>query len=240
MIEIRGLTKQYGPLTALRDLNLSVAPGECLGLLGPNGAGKTTTLRLLAGLARPTSGTVRVAGHDPWQEPEAVHRLIGLLPEGAALYERWTVAENLLLFAGLYGLPKARVEEALALVGAADLLHRRAGKLSKGQRQRVALARALLHNPRLLFLDEPTSGLDPVAAAHFHQLVRRLLQEGVTVILSSHDMLEVDQLCTRVAVLDRGELRACGEPAYLKAAFGGSRSATMADVFIQVTGRGMA
>ncbi|HWI61741.1 MAG TPA: ABC transporter ATP-binding protein [Symbiobacteriaceae bacterium] len=220
MIETNGLTKRYGPLTALDSLTLSVAPGETLGLLGPNGAGKTTTLRLLAGLTEASAGRVTVGGHDPWKEPDRVRRTMGVLPDGASLYDRLPVMENLRLFAGLYGVPLRRVTEALEETAVADLAGRPAGKLSRGQRQRVALARAILHQPRLLFLDEPTSGLDPAAAAAFHDLLKRLKAQGVTIVLSSHDMAEVDLLCDRVAILDQGRLQACDGPSRLKAAYG--------------------
>lgn len=220
IIETKGLAKRFGTLTALDGLDLRIAPGETFGLLGPNGAGKTTALRLLAGLSEPSAGTVRVGGRDPWQEPEAVRRSMGVLMDGAALYERLTVEENLLIFAGLFDIPRARVMEALEQTGMADLARRPAGKLSKGQRQRVALARAILHAPSLLVLDEPTSGLDPAASAAFHDLIRHLNSKGATVVLCSHDMAEVDQLCSRVGVLDRGRLMACDSPLHLKAAYG--------------------
>jgi ABC-2 type transport system ATP-binding protein len=220
VIELDRLTKRYGPLTALDSLSLTIPPGETLGLLGPNGAGKTTTIRLLAGLAQPDGGTVRVGGLDPWTSPEAVRRQMGVLPDGAALYDRLTVIQNLRLFAGLYGVPGARVGEALTAMGIGDLGGRRVGALSKGQRQRVALARAMLHRPAVLVLDEPTAGLDPAATAAFHELIRSLKAQGVTIVLASHDKAEVDALCDRVAILDRGRLMACDVPARLKAAHG--------------------
>lgn len=220
MIELTGLTKRYGPVTALDSLTLSVKAGETLGLLGPNGAGKTTALRLIAGLAEPTAGTVRVDGLDPWRDGDRVRRLLGVLPDGAGLYERLTVEQNLRAFARLYGLGAGAPREALELTGVADLAGRYAGKLSKGQLQRVALARALMHAPAVLVLDEPTAGLDPAAAAGFHALIRRLRQKGTTVVLCSHDMAEVDALCNRVAVLDRGLLMACDSTVALKTAYG--------------------
>jgi ABC-2 type transport system ATP-binding protein len=220
MITMDRLTKRYGTLTALDSLSLTIEAGETVGLLGPNGAGKTTTLRLLAGLAQPSEGRVAVEGLDPWASPDAVRRRMGVLPDGAALYDRLTVAQNLALFAGLFGLSQATVTHAMEATGVADLAHRRVGALSRGQRQRVALARAILHNPAILVLDEPTAGLDPTAADSFHQLIRRLQAAGTTVILSSHDMAEVDALCHRVAVLDRGRLMAFDTPASLKSRYG--------------------
>src|SRR5690606_5080864 len=155
----------------LEDLTLEVHEGEIFGLLGPNGAGKTTTLRLVAGLARPTQGQVRVAGLDPWQRGEPVRRQMGVVLDGGLLYDSLTVRENLLLFAGLFGVREQAVRDAMVQMDIADLRDRLAGRLSKGQRQRVALARALLHGPRLLYLDEPTSGLDPLATDDLHRLI---------------------------------------------------------------------
>lgn len=233
MIQLIHVTKRYGPVTALDDLSLEVHEGETFGLLGPNGAGKTTTLRLVAGLARPTQGQVRVAGLDPWRNGEAVRRLMGVVLEGGLLYDGLTVWENLLLFAGLFGVGEQSARDALARMGVSDLKDRLAGRLSKGQRQRVALARAILHGPRLLYLDEPTSGLDPLATDELHRLIRDLRRQGVTILLSSHDMAEVDALCDRVCILQRGRMAACGTPASLKADHGPS----LTDAFIQLTGR---
>jgi ABC-2 type transport system ATP-binding protein len=141
------------------------------------------------------------------------------LLDGCARYDRLTARENLELFAGLVGIDRSRVGEVMERTGIRDLARRPAGKLSRGQRQRLALARAVLHAPALLFLDEPTSGLDPSAAAALHALLRQLHDEGVTIVLSSHDMAEVDLLCSRVAILDRGSLMACDSPTHLKAAY---------------------
>lgn len=220
MLETKRLTKRYGALTALDHLEIQVEPGEIFGLLGPNGAGKTTTLRLMAGLTEATEGSVLVGGRNPWEQPEAVRTLMGVLLDGTGLYERLTVRENLALFAGLYGLPPTAVDVAMSATAVTDQAGKQAKTLSKGQRQRVALARALLHRPKLLFLDEPTSGLDPTAVASFHDLLQELRQGGVTIVLSSHDMAEADLLCDRVAILDRGRMVACDTPASLKSAYG--------------------
>ncbi|MBY6277494.1 MAG: ABC transporter ATP-binding protein [Symbiobacterium thermophilum] len=234
VIELLHVTKRYGPVTALEDLTLEVHEGEIFGLLGPNGAGKTTTLRLVAGLARPTQGQVRVAGLDPWQRGEPVRRQMGVVLDGGLLYDSLTVRENLLLFAGLFGVREQAVRDAMVQMDIADLRDRLAGRLSKGQRQRVALARALLHGPRLLYLDEPTSGLDPLATDDLHRLIGNLRGQGITILLSSHDMAEVEALCDRVCILQRGRMIACGTPAELKARHGPS----LTDAFIQLTRRG--
>lgn len=217
VIRLTQVTMRYGKTVALDGVDLHVAPGETLGLLGPNGAGKTTALRLLAGMAPPAAGQVRVLSVDPWADPDRVRPRMGVLPEATGLFERLTVDQNLALFAGLYGLGRAHIARALAAAGAAHLPGRRVGRLSKGERQRVALARALLHEPELLILDEPTSGLDPAAAAAFHERIRELQSAGRTIVLASHDMAEVEALCDRVAILDRGRLVACDTPAALKA-----------------------
>jgi len=233
MIELRNVTKCYGPVTALAGLSLEVHEGETFGLLGRNGAGKTTTLRLVAGLARPTAGQVRVAGLDPWENGEQVRRQMGVLMEGGLLYNGLTVWENLLLFAGLFGVGERAAHDALARMGVADLKDRLASRLSKGQRQRVALARSILHGPRLLYLDEPTAGLDPLATEELHGLIRDQRRQGVTILLSSHDMAEVEALCDRVCILQQGRMAACGTPAALKRDHGPS----LTDAFIQLTGR---
>ncbi len=220
MISLTQVTMRYGGTVALDGVDLQVAAGETLGLLGPNGAGKTTALRLLAGMAPPFRGRVSVMGVDPWSEPDRVRTRMGVLPEGTGLFDRLTVGENLALFAGLYGLGRESVQRALDATGAAHLTGRRVGSLSKGERQRVALARAVLHDPELLILDEPTSGLDPAAAASLHQIIRDMQARGRTVVLASHDMAEVEALCDRVAILDRGRLVACDAPAALKARHG--------------------
>ncbi len=223
VIRLTQVTKRYGTATALDGIDLHVAPGETFGLLGPNGAGKTTTLRLLAGMAPPSSGQVRVMGADPWENPDQVRSQMGVLPEGTGLYERLNALDNLKLFAGLYGVGPEHIRRAVAAAGLEGLTERLVGSLSKGEKQRVALARALLHEPRLLVLDEPTAGLDPAATHAFHDLLRGLKARGRTVVIASHDMAEVDALCDRVAILDRGRLVACDTPAALKARYGRRR-----------------
>jgi len=220
VIRLTQVTKRYGKATALDGVDLCVAPGETFGLLGPNGAGKTTTLRLLAGMAVPSSGQVRVMEVDPWDSPDQVRSQMGVLPDGTGLYERLSVLENLRLFAGLHGVGPERIERAVAATGLTGLTGRRVGSLSRGEKQRLALARALLHEPRLIILDEPTNGLDPAATLAFHDLLRDLKARGRTVVIASHDMAEVDALCDRVAILDRGRLVACDSPAALKARWG--------------------
>lgn len=210
---------------ALKGVSMEVQDGEFFGLLGPNGAGKTTLIRILATLLYPTSGRVSVAGFDPVTEDAEVRRRIGvLLADRRSVYPRLTAVENLTFFGHLYGLtgiPLARrIKDLLALVGLSDRGHSLVETYSTGMLQRLSIARALIHDPRILILDEPTSGLDPSAAADLRYLLARLNQKGHTVIFTTHHLHEADQLCHRVAIVDRGELIALGRPQDLKAQIG--------------------
>ncbi len=204
MIEVRGLTKSYGEKVAVRNLSFSVRRGEIFGLLGPNGAGKTTTIRVLACIIPPDSGEIRVNGHDVREEPLLVKASVGLLPERTSLYERLTVMENLLFFARLYGVeePLPKIRELLDRLEIKDRADEPVSKLSKGLKQRVSIVRALLHDPPVLLLDEPTSGLDPMSAEVMRSLIRDMAARGRTILLSSHNLWEVQQLCDRVAVIN--------------------------------------
>ena len=211
-VEVVDATKRYGGLRALDGVSLSVAPGEVLGLLGRNGAGKSTLLRLLTGRARPTSGVVRVLGHELPRELAAVRERINLVPEVPSVYRRATARENLELFCSLYGLPRERAGEVLATVRLQDVAGRRVKTFSSGMRQRLLIARALLNRPRVLFLDEPSSSLDPWSAGELRELVAALAADGVAIVLVTHDPGEAAQLCRRVAVLDAGRVTALGAP----------------------------
>ncbi len=204
MIEVRGLTKAYGENVAVQDLSFSVREGETFGLLGPNGAGKTTTIRILACIIPPDSGKIVVNGYNVVEDPLLVKAGVGLLPERISLYERLTVMENLLFFARLYGVeePALRIKELLNKLEIQDRADELVSKLSKGLKQRVSIVRALLHDPPVLLLDEPTSGLDPISAEVMRSLVRDLSTQGRTILLSSHNLWEVQQLCNRVAVIN--------------------------------------
>jgi ABC-2 type transport system ATP-binding protein len=192
MLQADSLTKTFGPRVAVERLSFEVRAGEIFALVGPNGAGKTTTLRMLAGLIRPSSGEVRFNGQ------------LGFLTEAPGLWDRLTVRQNLRVYARLHGLPQPdrAVDAALDLFGVADRASDPAAVLSKGLRQRVALARTMLHDPRAVLLDEPTSGLDPESARDVRQLVTRLRHERRAVLISTHNLDEVDRLADRVAVLN--------------------------------------
>ncbi len=232
MIELQHLSKRYGggrsaPIQALDDLNLSVPAGSLYGLLGPNGAGKTTALRILATLLAPDSGSVRVAGLDALAEPRRVRRLLGYVAQEVALDKILTGRELLRLQADLYHLPagerESRLAELIELLGMANWIDRRSGSYSGGMRRRLDLAAGLLHRPRLLVLDEPTVGLDIESRAAIWEVLRLLVRQGTTVLLSSHYLEEVDALADRLAILDAGRVIAEGSPAQLKAALGGDR-----------------
>jgi ABC-2 type transport system ATP-binding protein len=219
------LTRRFGPRVAVEELTLDLAPGEIVALLGPNGAGKTTTLRMLAGLIAPSSGTVRLDGVPVDRETAPRLRAsVGFLTEAPGLWDRLTVRDNLLVYARLNGLPAPRraVDAALDRFGVIGRANDRTAQLSKGLKQRVALARALLHRPAILLLDEPTSGLDPESARGVRDLILRLRDEGKAVLLSTHNLDEVDRMATRVTLL-RTRLVASGTPDALRGQLFGAR-----------------
>ena len=215
VVETAGLGRTFGSLVAVRDVSLSVARGEIFGILGPNGAGKSTTIRMLCGLLTPTSGRATVAGFDVARDPERVKARIGYMTQRFSLYEDLTVRENLLFYAGLYGLAGARRRDRVAVViarnGLGDRSGQLAGTLSGGWKQRVALACAMLHEPPLVFLDEPTAGVDPVSRRAFWDEIHRIAAEGTTVIVTTHYMDEAER-CHRLAFIFRGGLLDLGTP----------------------------
>ncbi len=216
MIEVSGLVKRYGSVTAIEGVTFSVGSGEVFGLLGPNGAGKTTTMRIICCVIPPDAGSVVVAGVDALRDPSRAKQSIGYLPEVPSVYSRLTVRENLEFFARLYGVPggeaEPRVSRLLRFFSLEERADQLASRLSKGLRQRLAIARALVHDPPVLLLDEPTSGLDPISAREVRDLVVRVArEEGKTVLLSTHNLFEAEQVCDRVAIIRRTIL-AVGRP----------------------------
>ena len=207
-VRARGLVKRYGRITAVDAVDLTVAAGDVYGYLGPNGAGKTTTLRMMLGLVRPDAGTVRLFGRDPLVDGvRALHRVAGFV-EAPCFYPYLTGRRNLELVAALDGGDAAtRIDAALDTVDLADRARDKVGGYSHGMRQRLGIAGALLRDPRLLILDEPATGLDPGGMRDMRLLVRRLASEGITVLLSSHLMAEIEELCDRVVIISAGRVR---------------------------------
>jgi ABC-2 type transport system ATP-binding protein len=209
MIEVRNLTKRYGDLLAVRDISFSAATGQVLGFLGPNGAGKTTTMRIITGFMPATSGTVKVAGYDIFDDSYEVRKRIGYLPENPPLYLDMKVTTYLRFVGRIRGIAKAElndsVDRVLHTCGLTEVTGRVIGHLSKGFRQRVGLAQALIHNPSVLVLDEPTIGLDPRQIIDIRTLIRQLAGDR-TVILSTHILPEVAQLCEKVVIINEGHI----------------------------------
>ncbi|WP_334109638.1 ABC transporter ATP-binding protein [Thermodesulfitimonas autotrophica] len=220
MIEINGLTKDFGSLRAVDQLSLRIEEGEIFGLLGPNGAGKTTTVRMLTMLTRPTAGEAYIAGYEVRRDLARVRHAIGVVPQHMNLDQELTARENLELHGRLYKIPRAerqrRIEELLSFVDLTDRADEFVNRFSGGMKRRLMIARALLHKPKVLFLDEPTVGLDPQTRRRMWDLVRRMNREGVTVLLTTHYIEEAEALCHRVGIMDRGKLIALGTPAALK------------------------
>lgn len=214
-IEINSLTHCFGERTALNGVSYSVKPGEIFALLGPNGAGKTTTIRILNGLYRQTSGTVKLFGQDPFTKGPEIRRQTGVLTETNALYERLSARQNLQFFGTLYNMTseelEIRIEEMLRFFNLTQRADDKVGTYSKGMKQRLSLARAMLTNPKILFLDEPTSSLDPESTQQVHELIQSIReQDGHTVFLCTHRLEEAERLADRVAILNSGKLLALG------------------------------
>lgn len=203
LISACGLSKRFGAVSAVEDLNLEIPSGEVFGLLGPNGAGKTTTIRMLSALIAPSAGEAWVAGHQVGADDTALRKSVGILTETPGLYEQLSAERNLAFFAELYEVPDIpkQVERYLRMLGLWSRRSEAVGTFSKGMRQKLAIARALLHEPKVLFLDEPTSGLDPEAAHLVRDFVSELRGAGRTIVITTHNLDEADKLCDRVAVL---------------------------------------
>jgi len=214
MIEVSNLTKNYDGHWAVRGISFTVQGGDIFGFIGPNGAGKTTSIRILSTLLDPTSGTVTVDGKSVVSQPEEVRRRIGFMPDNFGVYERITVWEYLDFFAAAYAMPRrerrAAIEGILELTDLKGLRDRLTGELSKGMRQRLCLAKTLVHDPKVLILDEPANGLDPRARIEFRALLKELRNMGKTILISSHILTELSDLCTSVAILEKGRVVASG------------------------------
>lgn len=220
MIEIEGLTKRFGPISAVAGIDLTVAKGEVLGFLGPNGAGKSTTMKMVTGYLAPTSGRVRICGHDVETDPIAAQQAIGYLPEGAPAYADMTPRQFLAFIAEVRGVPKAeiraRVDGVVAKTELEAVLDQPIDTLSKGFKRRVGLAQAILHDPPVLIMDEPTDGLDPNQKHAVRGLLRAMAPDKA-IVISTHLLEEVEAICTRAVIIDRGRIVADGTPAELLA-----------------------
>ena len=226
MIAVDRLAKSFGSVKALDGITFAVRRGEVFSLLGHNGAGKTTTIRILTCRVRPTSGVASVAGYDCVTQREHIKPRINLVSQEQNLYERMSGRDNLLFFAGLYGVPAKRADELLKAVGMSEVARRRVKTYSGGMKQRLLVARALVNEPEVLFLDEPTAGLDPASAHEVRMLIKDLSRAGTTVFLTTHYMEEADELSDRVAFLAHGKIVALDTPRELKLRYG-QRTATV-------------
>lgn len=219
-VVVENLTKRFGEFTAVDNVSFDVRRGEIFGFLGPNGSGKSTTIRMLCGLLRPSSGQARVAGIDVLADPESVRTRIGYMSQKFSLYNDLRVGENLRFFAGLYSVPAKQLPDRLAwalrMAGLEGRENASTGSLAVGWKQRLALSCAVLHRPPIVFLDEPTSGVDPVSRRQFWDLIHAMVEEGVTVFVSTHYMDEAEY-CNRLVLLHRGRIVAMGTPSELKA-----------------------
>ncbi|HEV2750660.1 MAG TPA: ABC transporter ATP-binding protein [Gemmatimonadales bacterium] len=238
MIEVAGLTKLYGTLEAVRDLSFRVAPGEVLGLVGPNGAGKTTTLRSIVGIIRPTAGSVRVGGHDVTRDPVAAKRRLAFMPDEPHLFDYLTVEEHLRFTARLYGV--ADVESRLpALLQELELSEKARvlpGELSRGMKQKLVIACGLLHDPRALLLDEPLTGLDPAGIRRMKETIKERARQGAAVLLSSHLLHLVEEVCTRVLIMQGGRKVILGTIEDILAERPDLRGRSLEEIFLALTG----
>jgi ABC-2 type transport system ATP-binding protein len=233
MIEIRNLTKKYGAFTAVDDISLSVSPGEIYGFLGPNGAGKTTTIRILAGLSLPTTGAVRIAGHDVGSDGARTKSIVGYVPDRPYLYEKLTGRELLQFVVNLYGREwrdcESRAMDLLRYFDIADWRDARIENLSHGMKQKLVIVAALVHDPSVLVIDEPMVGLDALAQKQVKTLLRRLVSEQKTIFLTTHTMSVAEAVCDRIGILHRGKIIATGTTAELKS------NRALEDVFLELT-----
>jgi ABC-2 type transport system ATP-binding protein len=214
IIETENLTKKYGEFTAVDGLNLKIGEGEVFGFLGPNGAGKTTTILMLLGLTQPTSGQAKVCGFNPTREPVKVKTTVGYLPEKVAFYEDLTATENLDYTASLNGIRKApaaeKIADLLKLVGLSDRANEKVGQFSHGMKQRLGIADVMIKDPKVIFFDEPTSGIDPQGVDEMLKLIDDMAKRNITTVISTHQLHQIQAICTRVGIMAKGKMVADG------------------------------
>ena len=238
MIEVHSHAKIYGEFTAVRDLSFTVQPGEVTGLVGPNGAGKTTTLRCCSGVIPPTRGTVRIRGIDLATDPVGAKRQLAFFPDEPRLFEYLTVRQHLGFIARLYGVAdyEARAQPLLDELEMSDKQDLLPGELSRGMKQKLVIACGLLHAPGVIFFDEPLTGLDPAGIRRMKDTMRRLAREGAAIILSSHLLSLLEEVCTHVLILKQGEKIADGSLAEVRRRFSELPDASLEDAFFKATG----
>lgn len=238
-IEAIGLTKAYGKVNAVSELDLTVGSGELFCFLGPNGAGKTTTIKMLIGLVRPTAGRALVAGHDVWAQGMHAKHQIGYVPDAAALYEQLTAVEFLSFVADIFRMDReeraAGISSLLEVFDLADVATQPLASYSRGMKQKVAIAAALLHQPKVLFLDEPTIGLDPKSARLLKDLLRQACKQGTAVFMSTHILEIAENMADRVGIIQRGRLLFQGTVPELRAAEKAADGSSLEDLFLQLT-----
>ena len=234
-ISADNLTKIFGKTTVVDHVSFNINEGIVFGLLGPNGAGKTTTIRMLTTVLKPNDGTAKILGHDIIKEPLKVREIIGVLPEETGLYDRLTPAEILIFQGKLRGLEKEEILEKtnkyLKMLGLEDNIDQKVGTFSKGMKQKVALIRAVFHEPKIVFLDEPTIGLDVMSAREIRKLITDEAKKGRTVVLSTHNMWEAQQLCQEVAIINKGKLAMQGSVENLEKL---TQEQSLEDVFVHL------
>ena len=238
MIEVANLTKLYGTLTAVDDLSFAAAPGEVLGLVGPNGAGKTTTLRSIAGIVRMTRGTIRIGGHDLERDPVGAKRLLAFMPDEPHLFDYLTVEEHLRFTGRLYQVADVdrRIPALLQELELTDKTGALPGELSRGMKQKLAIACGLLHEPQALLFDEPLTGLDPVGIRKMKRTIVERAHQGAAIILSSHLLHLVEEICTRVLVIQRGRKVALGSMVEILSERPELRGRSLEEIFLALTG----
>ena len=239
MIDVQGLTKRYGDFTAVDDVSFAVLPGEILGLVGPNGAGKTTTLRCLAGIIPPARGSIYIAGHAMATDPVGAKGALAFLPDEPRLFEYLTVRQHLAFVARVYGVVdhEAIAQPLLEELEIADKADKLPSELSRGMKQKLVIACGFIHQPRVIFLDEPLTGLDPLGIRRMKDSIVRRAQAGAAIVLSSHLLHLLEEVCTHVLILKRGRKVAHGTLAEVAAQFsGGDPAVSLEEVFIRATG----
>ncbi|MDD3887707.1 MAG: ATP-binding cassette domain-containing protein [Patescibacteria group bacterium] len=240
IIEVKNLTKKFNKFIAVDNISFEIKKGEIFGFLGPNGAGKSTTIRILTTLLQPSAGEINISGFDLKKDPDDIRKQIGLVAEKIILYDRLTARENLKFFGQLFHLSKQEIEERtkkwVDRLDMAKWLDAQVGTYSTGMKQRINIVRALLTEPNILFLDEPTLGLDPQTSNLIREFIQELNKKGITILLTTHDMLEADILSNRIAIIDHGKIVALDNSENLKKLVTDKENPTLQDVFLKVTG----